>query len=67
MLILIAACSNANSAPPPPTEPPTPVERPRALPARVEPPHIGDASVTARVMSARVVAAIDDGVASNRP
>lgn len=72
--ILLCACSStATSAPTPTTEAPAPAE-PASLPttgARASTPPtpllIGDASATGKLVSARVVAVVGEGVATDRP
>ncbi len=65
--ILLCACSSASSAPTPEAEshaPEPPVVSTRAAPI---PPRLGDASVTARVIAAKIVAAVGDDIATDRP
>lgn len=66
--ILLCACSSAASSAPTPVADPL---APAAPVAKVAPPAIplliGDAAATGKVISARVVAGIADGVASDRP
>jgi hypothetical protein len=69
VLLLLVACSSASSAPPPGvTEPLAPVA-PLVVPApqRTTTPPIGNAATPGRVALARIVTAIDGGVASDRP
>jgi hypothetical protein len=58
--LILAACSNANSEPVP--APVRVAHAPASLPSR-----IGDDKVTSHVIAARVVAAIDGDVATDRP
>src|SRR6185503_10181246 len=64
--LLLAACGSASSAPPPDvTEPHAPVVVP--APTKVSVPPVGNANATGRVAVARIVAAVDSGVASDKP
>jgi hypothetical protein len=64
-LLLLAACSSATSAPIPESKVDSPVVRTPHAPPALE--RIGDATVTDRIVSTRVVAAIDDAIATDRP
>lgn len=66
--ILLCACSStATSAPTPAAEPLAPGSPPVATNEPATPLLIGDASATGKLVSARVVATIGDGPASERP
>ena len=66
VVLVLAACSSANSAPSAPM--PTSVRAPVAPHAPVAAPsQLGDTTSTARITRARVVAAVDAGPASDRP
>lgn len=68
--ILLCACSStATSAPTPAAEPLAPASEVTAPPTAPKPPPllIGDASATGKLVSARVVAAVGDGAATDRP
>ncbi|MEO8699246.1 MAG: hypothetical protein ABI867_04355 [Kofleriaceae bacterium] len=67
LVVLLCACSSASSAPPSPT-PPAPHAPVAATPPITAPTVIvGDPGATGRVIEAHVVAAIGDGIASDRP
>src|SRR5262245_11030326 len=63
LALLCVACTSASSAP-------SPAETPPHAPGSVEmtrAPVLGDATATGRVIAVHAVAAVDDGVASDRP
>lgn len=64
VVLMFAACSTANSAPPPPATAPLPPAAP-ALPAPVL--RVGDAHATGRVIAARIAVAVGDERATDRP
>jgi hypothetical protein len=64
VVLMIAACSTANSAPPPTvTAPLPPVAAPRPPPVI----RVGDAHAAGRVVAARIAAAVGDERATDRP
>jgi hypothetical protein len=67
--ILLCACSSASDASPPSvTEPLAPAVPPTLVQsARPALPPIGDTNVTSKIVGARVVVAVDDGIATDRP
>lgn len=66
--ILLCACSStATSAPTPAADPPAPAPISAPPPPPRPPLVIGDPAASGKVVAARVVAAVGDGVASDRP
>src|SRR5574337_763775 len=66
-VLLLAACSSANSAPPVQVSPSnvTSAHAPEVAPTT--PTRVGDAKATGRVTSVRIVAAVDSAAASEGP
>jgi hypothetical protein len=66
LVAVLCACSSASSAPPAPTAQPdhAPVSVPSPTARSVR---LGDPAATGRVIEAKIVAAVGDGIASDRP